>query len=639
MTPTVTNSETFLSLLVTCSLKGTMFLLLVGMVALTSSSASRRHFTWVCGFVCLGVLLLVEPFVPHWGVLPDWRAASWMETIRPWVLPIWGVGAILFCSKVLLGLLALFRIERSSSTLDRDPWDAMVDECRRDLGIKRQVHLLKFPGRIMPMTWGVLRNFVVLPSSAMRWSGQRIRAVLMHELAHIRRGDYLASLVRDAVCAFYWFHPLIWWAAREMDEDREEASDDAVIAAGQRPVSYAEHLTTIATRTWGQPSLNPQVRPKVALADKPLLMRIRSILTPWKSRHPITWGQRLQIVGALVIMLAAVILVGPRESISTGAMASTSSPGVLDLGIRAAYQPTSWGMSATAIPADPPQAVLGWSSDRETTALEASADPMDVAENAPLKNLSKSDTADAILAEERRVALENKVVEQDRLNQASSLAQTPKNGLIVLPPAEYSTAPPEESEEGPETIDIGEVMASFENVGHIGVDDFDLGRLDGSSGEVTGGFDLGFDNGQFSTASLTSVSTRKLSASSAGRLTSEKITPELPVAAQSRPDPGLVTRVGLVKAWLTGETHLAINSRRKAGAPTAKFRFEASKDLNPDSWDFSPDLFVLAQVRSVDGQHESTIVLTQSMAASPFRYLRIRSSSPSAPAGPEEGLD
>ena len=155
MPPTVTLSESFLGLLVTCALKGTLFLLLVGVLALFCSSASRRHFIWVCGFALLGALLVLEPLVPQWGILPNWQASGWMESLRPWIFPVWSLGAALFCAKVVLGLVALVRIERRSTSLNGEPWDGLLEDCRQDLGIRRPVRLLKFPGRIMPMTWGV----------------------------------------------------------------------------------------------------------------------------------------------------------------------------------------------------------------------------------------------------------------------------------------------------------------------------------------------------------------------------------------------------------------------------------------------------------------------------------------------------
>lgn len=658
MPPTVTNPEAFASLLVTCSLKGTMFLLLVGMLALWTRSASCRHYVWVVGFVCLGALMLLDPFVPQWQVLPSWESATWVAAIKPWLLPVWFVGAFIFCAKVLLGLISLFRIERRSTKLSTDPWDSLVAECRQDLGIQRPVHLLRFPGRIMPMTWGVLRNFVVLPSSAARWSAQRVRAVLMHELAHIRRGDYIASLLRDAVCAFYWFHPLVWWAAREMDEDREEASDDAVLAAGQRPADYAGHLATIATRGL---ILDPQVRPKVALAEKPLLLRVRSILTPWKSRHPITGLQKLQLGTVLVLMLGSLLFVGPRQPAEMTAIAhqGTSMTG----------RPLSSGYVSLPMSNDgsaqPLEAVFGvdarslnWSQDQMD---QGASDHARTAESVVLL----ADNASSGGASLNDSALVMPVAEVSPSADTFTDLGEREEALWLLASPSYSTSPPDESEDGPETIDISEVMASLENVGLVAVNDFDLGGLGNETGDGSDGLlddfnldDFGADLGLFSTASLTSpqpqalvpnttvkrepvidsslvgakLPTTNKDAPSNTRPDSSRIAPT--VSGQERPDAGLVTRIDLVTNIATGDDHLAITFRRRVGGPTASFRFEASTDLGNDNWAYGPELFALAQVRSVSGLPEATIVLNEPMSVSPFRFLRIRSSSPVPPAAP-----
>ena len=76
------------------------------MMALLTSSASRRHFTWMLGFVALGALVALDPWVPHWGILPDWNQADWSQALVPWLLPIWLVGAVLFCAHCTMDRLA-----------------------------------------------------------------------------------------------------------------------------------------------------------------------------------------------------------------------------------------------------------------------------------------------------------------------------------------------------------------------------------------------------------------------------------------------------------------------------------------------------------------------------------------------------
>ena len=593
--------------------------------------------------------MLLDPFVPHWQVLPGWETAPIVAAIKPWLLPIWGVGALLFCVKVLLGLVALLRIERSSTELRTDPWETMVSECRQDLGIRKPVRLLHFPGRIMPMTWGVLRNFVVLPSSAARWSGQRVRAVLMHELAHIRRGDYVASLLRDAVCAFYWFHPLVWWAAKEMDEDREEASDDAVIAAGQRPADYASHLATIATRGL---VIDPQVHPKVALAEKPLLLRIRSILTPWKSRHPITRLQRFQLGTILGLMLAALLLIGPRQPSTSSAL--SQNPTVI-VAKAPAYVSSEHGAKMLPLGKDQnPETVKRWEPTVQPWDLEGEAlgtlsntgdHNVSVAEN----NDSNKDTSDR---DHQPGIATNDTLASPLAGVSNTLTvqrDKEEEPIWVLTSPGYSTSPPEESEEGPESVNISDVVA-LENVGHIAVDNFDLGGLGELGDDVLGSsgsepvIDIEFDSiqvdgGFFSIASLTKTPSR-LPNATVKQAPTKGTTRQVPVlesvgsakhiptpgisAAHTRPDAGLLTQVGFVTNEDTGDRHLAITFKRKSNGPTAKFHLEASPNMVLDNWDLSPNNFAKILNRNI-------YMLREPISVSPFRFLRIRSSSPVPP--------
>ena len=82
------------------------------------------------------------------------------------------------------------------------------------------------------MVWGFFRPTILLPADASNWQEERLRAVLLHELAHIQRNDWESQLIAQVMCAVYWFNPLVWFAARRMRVEAERACDDHVLNAG-----------------------------------------------------------------------------------------------------------------------------------------------------------------------------------------------------------------------------------------------------------------------------------------------------------------------------------------------------------------------------------------------------------------------
>jgi len=114
------------------------------------------------------------------------------------------------------------------------------------LEIQAPADLLEAAPGSMPMTFGLLRPAIFLPADAADWTAERLRLVLLHELAHVRRGDLATHLLARTALALHWWNPLAWMAWREFVKERERAADDLVLNAGARASDYAGHLLAVA---------------------------------------------------------------------------------------------------------------------------------------------------------------------------------------------------------------------------------------------------------------------------------------------------------------------------------------------------------------------------------------------------------
>jgi TonB family protein len=164
----------------------------------------------------------------------DWR------TGMVW---LWAAGFALALARLLAACFRAYRIRRAARPF-RDP--ELAAELARELGIRQPVRVLETAGAVMPMTFGLLRPAILLPSDSAGWPDSRRRTVLLHELAHVRRGDAATQLLARVALAFHWWNPLAWTAWREFLKERERAADDLVLNAGERAPDYAGHLLEVA---------------------------------------------------------------------------------------------------------------------------------------------------------------------------------------------------------------------------------------------------------------------------------------------------------------------------------------------------------------------------------------------------------
>ena len=148
------------------------------------------------------------------------------------------------------------------------------------------------------MTWGVFHPVILMPSESVEWPALRLRAALLHEMAHVARRDWLTLAISEVALALYWFHPLAWWAAARLRREREHACDDRVLSAGVIASDYAGDLIAIARSL----DTAPKVASAMARASN-LEWRLRAILDPKIRRQPVTLPVAAIMVTALLALL------------------------------------------------------------------------------------------------------------------------------------------------------------------------------------------------------------------------------------------------------------------------------------------------------------------------------------------------
>jgi len=215
------------------------------------------------------------------------------------VLAIWLAGAAIAFLPTMIATIRVRYIGRGCARLRDEDWLSLLASACGELGLRRKVELLQSRQKRMPMVWGILSAKLVVGADAADWPRQRRRAVLLHELAHVRRHDCLTELVGRSICCLYWFHPLAWIALSQMRRLRELACDDLVLGCGQEPTRYAQHLLHIAAT---MPNRRFAVGIQMARGPK-LENRLLAILDARKRRRPMT--RRLALLSAACALALA----------------------------------------------------------------------------------------------------------------------------------------------------------------------------------------------------------------------------------------------------------------------------------------------------------------------------------------------
>jgi len=179
-----------------------------------------------------------------------------LSAFLPWLDVVWLLGVACLSTRTIGGWRLIQQLRRSP--LLESPAAVYADfvRLRQRLGITRQVGLRISEHIQGPLAMGIVRSLIILPASAlMALSPEQLEAVLAHELAHVRRADYLWNLIQTMVETLFFFHPVVWWLGRRVREQRELCCDDVAVQSCADPLIYATALLCLEERRRQQLSL------------------------------------------------------------------------------------------------------------------------------------------------------------------------------------------------------------------------------------------------------------------------------------------------------------------------------------------------------------------------------------------------
>jgi beta-lactamase regulating signal transducer with metallopeptidase domain len=229
------------------------------------------------------------------------RLADRLQPFLPAIVVLWMAGVGVFALRLLGGWVQVRRWLRASTRQPAAAWLDRLDRLKERMNLGRGVRLLESACIEVPMVVGWLRPAILVPVAALSGlSAAELDSILAHELAHIRRHDYLVNLLQCVVEALLFYHPATWWISRVIRREREHCCDDVAVAVCRDRLVYARALAAMEGLRAPALALSPAANGGILFA------RIRRILNPQEeSMKPVRMLVGLAMALAVVSVLLA----------------------------------------------------------------------------------------------------------------------------------------------------------------------------------------------------------------------------------------------------------------------------------------------------------------------------------------------
>jgi beta-lactamase regulating signal transducer with metallopeptidase domain len=242
---------------------------------------------------------------------PASRAVSsspleWLAFVRQWILPLWAFGVALFAIRLALAWRHVMLLRRAAKFAEGGIWEAASLLSRR-MRVTRPVRVLVSKLADAPSVIGWLRPAILLPAAALAGLDvAQLEAILAHELAHIRRHDYLVNMLQTIVETLLFYHPAVWWASSRMRHERELCCDDLAVRHCGDAIGYARALTKLER-------MRVVPEPAVAANGGALLYRIQRLTGAVRECAPSRMPVILALLAAALCVPLAVHRAGAQQ--------------------------------------------------------------------------------------------------------------------------------------------------------------------------------------------------------------------------------------------------------------------------------------------------------------------------------------
>ena len=286
----------------------------------------------------------VEPFRPKSSDSHILTSAI----LSPLAAVAWIIGVVAMLVRLVAQIFAGHRLCRTQLPANTET-TLLVNKLARQLGIGKRICVLLTEEIQTPAIMGALWPILLLPGSMLTGlSAEQLRVVLIHELAHVRRHDYLVNLGQMLIESLLFFNPAVWWISRQLRIEREACADAVAVSQTDNRLGYATILATLAERLVSANDLGTAQAFAGQRKSRSLADRIRRLLSPTAVPHlRIHWASFCGILtlscaalfaaekGAQVVVEVAARLLTPEERMEVLTEARAEVPPIVTM----SYEP------------------------------------------------------------------------------------------------------------------------------------------------------------------------------------------------------------------------------------------------------------------------------------------------------------